>query len=116
MQVHLLLNYATLALNPSHHLARCISNSSRLPFSQTGDIKSVQERLENGVVTGSYSLTEPDGSIRRVTYTADDVNGFNAVVERTNQPPNANTNNNNLVANNNVIIPNNNNAPFTIFT
>lgn len=69
---------------------------------KTGDIKNVQERLENGVVTGSYSLQEPDGSIRRVTYTADDVNGFNAVVERTNVPP----------ANN----ANNNNNQFTIFT
>lgn len=29
--------------------------------SQTGDIKSVEERLENGVVRGSYSLVEPDG-------------------------------------------------------
>lgn len=43
-------------------------------------------------MTGSYSLREPDGSIRRVTYTADDVNGFNAVVERTNQPIAANEN------------------------
>jgi hypothetical protein len=29
-----------------------------------------------------YSLVEADGSIRTVTYTADPVNGFNAVVER----------------------------------
>ena len=28
---------------------------------QTGDIKTVEERLENGVVRGSYSLVEPDG-------------------------------------------------------
>jgi len=27
-------------------------------------------------------LVEPDGAVRTVTYTADDVNGFNAVVER----------------------------------
>lgn len=31
---------------------------------------------------GSYSLAEPDGTIRTVHYTADDHNGFNAVVER----------------------------------
>lgn len=28
---------------------------------------------------GQYSLVEPDGSIRTVDYTADPVNGFNAV-------------------------------------
>lgn len=48
----------------------------------TGDVKQAEERSTNGVVRGSYSLTEPDGSIRRVTYTADNINGFNAVVER----------------------------------
>lgn len=32
---------------------------------------------------GSYSLVEPDGSIRTVFYTADPLNGFNAVVEKT---------------------------------
>lgn len=48
----------------------------------TGDSKHAEETLQNGVVHGSYSLTEPDGSIRKVTYTADDHNGFNAVVEK----------------------------------
>lgn len=56
-------------------------------------MKSVEEQLVDGVVRGSYSLTEPDGTIRRVTYTADDINGFNAVVERTNQSNNNNNNN-----------------------
>lgn len=32
---------------------------------------------------GSYSLVEPDGSIRTVIYTADPLNGFQAVVEKT---------------------------------
>ncbi|XP_045448633.1 cuticle protein 21-like [Melitaea cinxia] len=49
----------------------------------TGDHKDAQETLQNGVVHGSYSLVEPDGHLRKVTYTADKVNGFNAVVERT---------------------------------
>lgn len=31
---------------------------------------------------GSYSLVEPDGTTRTVDYTADDHNGFNAVVHR----------------------------------
>lgn len=48
----------------------------------TGDNKQQEESLTNGVVHGSYSLTEPDGTIRKVTYTADDHNGFNAVVEK----------------------------------
>lgn len=77
-------------------------------FSKTGDIKNAEERLENGVVTGMYSLTEPDGTIRRVTYTADDVNGFNAVVERTNQPAVANANVNSAT--------NVQSIPFRIFT
>lgn len=33
--------------------------------------------------TGQYSLVEPDGSIRTVDYTADKLNGFNAVVHKT---------------------------------
>lgn len=32
---------------------------------------------------GSYSFHEADGSIRTVEYTADDHNGFNAVVHNT---------------------------------
>jgi hypothetical protein len=30
---------------------------------QTGDIKTAEERLENGVVRGSYSLLEADGEL-----------------------------------------------------
>lgn len=52
----------------------------------TGDSKAAEESLVNGVVHGSYSLTEPDGSIRKVTYTADKINGFNAVVEKQGGP------------------------------
>uniref|UniRef100_A0A182FQU1 Uncharacterized protein n=2 Tax=Anopheles albimanus TaxID=7167 RepID=A0A182FQU1_ANOAL len=48
----------------------------------TGDSKHAEETLANGVVHGSYSLTEPDGTIRKVTYTADKIHGFNAVVEK----------------------------------
>ncbi|XP_030380350.1 larval cuticle protein A2B [Scaptodrosophila lebanonensis] len=49
---------------------------------KTGDSKQQSETLVNGVVQGSYSLAEPDGTIRKVTYTADKVNGFNAIVEK----------------------------------
>lgn len=49
---------------------------------ETGDSKHAEESLQNGIVTGSYSLSEPDGTVRKVSYTADKVNGFNAVVEK----------------------------------
>nr|P82166.1 RecName: Full=Cuticle protein 19.8; AltName: Full=LmNCP19.8 [Locusta migratoria] len=48
----------------------------------TGDSKSQQESRDGDVVQGSYSLVEPDGSVRTVDYTADPVNGFNAVVHK----------------------------------
>jgi Insect cuticle protein len=48
----------------------------------TGDVKSQHETRDGGVVKGQYSLVEPDGSVRTVDYTADDVNGFNAVVSK----------------------------------
>ncbi|KAF2899375.1 hypothetical protein ILUMI_06801 [Ignelater luminosus] len=49
----------------------------------TGDVKSQHESRDGDVVKGQYSLVEPDGSIRTVDYTADPVNGFNAVVSKT---------------------------------
>ncbi|XP_050072031.1 larval cuticle protein A2B-like [Anopheles maculipalpis] len=48
----------------------------------TGDSKSQQETRDGDIVRGSYSLVEPDGTLRTVHYTADPVNGFNAVVQR----------------------------------
>lgn len=48
----------------------------------TGDNKQQQETRDGDVVQGSYSLVEPDGHRRIVHYTADPVNGFNAVVSR----------------------------------
>ncbi|KAG5675709.1 hypothetical protein PVAND_005590 [Polypedilum vanderplanki] len=49
----------------------------------TGDVKSQHETRDGDVVKGSYTLVEPDGSVRTVEYTADKHNGFNAVVHRT---------------------------------
>ncbi|XP_061710121.1 cuticle protein 8-like isoform X2 [Cydia pomonella] len=49
----------------------------------TGDNKSQQETRDGDAVKGSYSFHEADGSIRTVEYTADDHNGFNAVVHNT---------------------------------
>ncbi|XP_063820997.1 cuticle protein 19-like [Ostrinia nubilalis] len=51
----------------------------------TGDHKSQHEERDGDVVKGEYSLLQPDGSFRKVTYTADHHNGFNAVVH--NSPP-----------------------------
>ncbi|XP_061399171.1 cuticle protein-like [Musca vetustissima] len=48
----------------------------------TGDSKSQHEERDGDVVRGEYSLIDADGYKRTVHYTADDVNGFNAVVER----------------------------------
>ncbi|TGZ31933.1 Larval cuticle protein A2B, partial [Temnothorax longispinosus] len=48
----------------------------------TGDNKAQEETRNGDVVHGSYSLIEPDGSRRAVSYVADPINGFNAVVQR----------------------------------
>ncbi|XP_026735980.1 larval cuticle protein A3A-like [Trichoplusia ni] len=48
----------------------------------TGDSKSQHESRDGDVVQGSYSVVDPDGTKRTVEYTADDHNGFNAVVHR----------------------------------
>ena len=48
----------------------------------TGDNKDQHETRDGDVVTGQYQLVEPDGTLRTVDYTADPVNGFNAVVNR----------------------------------
>lgn len=47
----------------------------------TGDHKEQWEKHDGHSVKGHYSLVEPDGSVRTVDYTADDKNGFNAVVK-----------------------------------
>ncbi|CAG4943653.1 unnamed protein product [Colias eurytheme] len=48
----------------------------------TGDFKSQVETRSGGVVQGQYSLLDADGTKRTVDYSADDVNGFNAVVRK----------------------------------
>ncbi|CAH2075421.1 unnamed protein product, partial [Iphiclides podalirius] len=41
----------------------------------TGDMKSQHEHRDGDAVKGSYSLHQPDGSVRRVEYYADDHRG-----------------------------------------
>ncbi|XP_028169628.1 uncharacterized protein LOC114359425 [Ostrinia furnacalis] len=50
---------------------------------KTGDHKRHHETRDGDKVRGEYSLVEPDGSMRKVQYDADDHNGFNAVVSKT---------------------------------
>ncbi|XP_063379444.1 high mobility group nucleosome-binding domain-containing protein 5-like [Cydia fagiglandana] len=47
----------------------------------TGDQKAQKESSDGSVVRGQYSLIQPDGYVREVQYTADDIKGFNAVVK-----------------------------------
>lgn len=46
--------------NPKYSFSYGVSDHS------TGDSKAAEEHLENGVIHGSYSLTEADGTIRKV--------------------------------------------------
>ena len=48
----------------------------------SGDSKTQVESRDGQFVQGQYSLNDADGYRRIVDYTADDVNGFNAVVRR----------------------------------
>ncbi|XP_017874546.1 PREDICTED: larval cuticle protein A2B [Drosophila arizonae] len=48
----------------------------------TGDSKGQVEERDGDVVRGEYSLVDADGYKRTVQYTADPINGFNAVVNR----------------------------------
>ncbi|XP_045450469.1 cuticle protein 8-like [Melitaea cinxia] len=52
----------------------------------SGDVKQQQESRAGDAVHGSYSLVQPDGVHRIVEYTADKVNGFNAVVRYEGHP------------------------------
>jgi len=61
------------------------SFSYKVDDAENADHKEHSETRDGDVVTGKYSLIEPDGTLRTVTYTADAVNGFRAVVDRT--PP-----------------------------
>lgn len=48
----------------------------------SGDSKTQVETRDGDVVQGQYSLNDADGYRRIVDYTADPINGFNAVVRR----------------------------------
>lgn len=46
----------------------------------TGDYKTQDEQRDGELVRGRYTVVDPDNTLRTVDYTADPVNGFNAVV------------------------------------
>ncbi|EDW67049.1 larval cuticle protein A2B [Drosophila virilis] len=48
----------------------------------SGDSKTQVETRDGDLVQGQYSLNDADGYRRIVDYTADSINGFNAVVRR----------------------------------
>ncbi|XP_034666835.1 uncharacterized protein LOC117900544 [Drosophila subobscura] len=79
-------SYALPAVASVKHVE--VESAPRYDFSYgvhdsvTGDIKSQVETRDGGNVAGSYSVLDADGYKRTVTYTADDINGFNAVVQR----------------------------------
>uniref|UniRef100_A0A2S2PMB5 Cuticle protein n=1 Tax=Schizaphis graminum TaxID=13262 RepID=A0A2S2PMB5_SCHGA len=52
----------------------------------TGDYKTQTEVRDGDYVKGQYTVVEPDGTKRVVDYTADEQNGFNAVVSKEGHP------------------------------
>lgn len=66
----LILDYLIVFQAPAHY-----EFSYSVEDPHTGDHKSHRESREGDVVKGEYSLLQPDGSIRKVEYTADDHNG-----------------------------------------
>ena len=61
-------------IHPQYSFGYSISDSV------TGDSKTRQESRDGDAVSGSYSVADPDGRIRTVTYTADALHGFQATV------------------------------------
>ena len=61
-------------LNPQYNFGYSVADTL------TGDAKTREESRDGDVVRGSYSVADPDGRIRTVTYTADAEHGFVAKV------------------------------------
>ncbi|XP_068630718.1 larval cuticle protein A2B-like [Battus philenor] len=61
---------------PDYHYAYGVEDP------HTGNQQNHKEQRDGDVVTGEYSLVEPDGSLRIVRYTADPKNGFQATVHK----------------------------------
>ncbi len=62
--------------NPQYNFGYSVADSI------TGDSKTREETRDGDVVTGSYTVADPDGRIRRVTYTAGNIlfwNNFKSI-------------------------------------
>jgi hypothetical protein len=64
----------TVDPNPQYSFGYSVADSL------SGDSKTREESRDGDKVTGSYSVADPDGRIRRVDYTADKEHGFQATV------------------------------------
>ena len=58
------------------------SYSYDINYPETGDIKSASETRDGDNTSGGYSLVEPDGTLRTVTYTVNGDSGFKASYRR----------------------------------
>ncbi|XP_022217993.2 larval cuticle protein A3A [Drosophila obscura] len=92
-QAAVLRTVAPVAVAPAPVLAKTVeleevdlhpqySYSYDVQDSLSGDNKGHVEERDGDLVRGEYSLIDADGFRRTVTYTADSINGFNAVVRR----------------------------------
>lgn len=75
---------ASIAIPVEHYNERPVEYEFAYAVNEhsTGDIKSHQESRKGNMVTGRYELIDSDGFRRIVEYTADEHNGFNAIVRR----------------------------------
>ena len=71
---------ATADLNQGYDLHPQYNFGYSVADTLTGDAKTREESRDGDVVRGSYSVADPDGRIRTVTYTADAEHGFVAKV------------------------------------
>jgi len=92
-QAAVLRTVAPVAVAPAPVLAKQVELEEVDPHPQysysydvqdtlSGDSKGHVEERDGDIVRGEYSLIDADGFKRTVTYTADSINGFNAVVRR----------------------------------
>ncbi|KAG8331178.1 hypothetical protein J6590_046503 [Homalodisca vitripennis] len=77
----------TSKITSSHETSNSTEHPKAYQFSYTvnneenGDFKTHQETNDGKQVRGMYSVGEPNGDLRVVTYTADSAHGFQAVVQ-----------------------------------
>ncbi|KAH8411144.1 hypothetical protein KR222_007835 [Zaprionus bogoriensis] len=78
-EAHWAPQYHHVAEEPHHHPKYQFDYGVK--DTKTGDIKNQWETRDGDKVKGGYTMKEADGRTRVVEYTADDHNGFQAVVK-----------------------------------